>query len=211
MLTSEAHTTKGRHPERNAAQRSAVEGPAFLSPRYHSSAKPQQYLLLLFLLLSLTGCGYHVAGSATHVPANVRTLAVPVFKTNVLQYRTEIALTDATIRELNTRTRYHITSSDDPESADATLTGTILTETIAPLTYDPSTGSTSSYLIQVTAKIVLTASDGHVLYQNDKLSFREQYQSTQDLSAFIQEDSAAVRRLSRDMASEIVADILNSF
>lgn len=177
-------------------------------PSLHKSAMA---LTMFVGAASLTGCGYHVAGSATHVPANVRTLAVPIFKTNVLQYRTEVALTDATIRELNTRTRYRITSSDDPESADATLTGTVLTETIAPLTYDPSTGSTSSYLIQVTAKIVLTARDGHVLYQNDKLSFREQYQSTQDLSAFIQEDSAAVRRLSRDMASEIVADILNSF
>ena len=159
----------------------------------------------------LSGCGYHVAGSAAHVPANVRTLAVPMFKTNVQQYRTEVALTAETIRELNTRTRYRITASDDADSADATLSGTILTETVAPLTYDPSTGSTSSYLIQVTAKIVLTARDGHVLYQNDKLSFREQYQSTQDLSAFIQEDSAAVHRLSRDMASEIVADILSSF
>ena len=161
--------------------------------------------------LSLSGCGYHVAGSATHVPGNVRTLAVPIFTTNVQQYRTEIALTEATVRELNTRTKYRITSSDDPQSADATLQGTVLTENIAPLTYDPSTGSTSSYLVQITAKVVLTARDGRVLYRNDKLSFREQYQSTQDLSAFIQEDSAAVRRLSRDMASEIVADILNSF
>lgn len=161
--------------------------------------------------LLLTGCGYHVAGSATHVPANVRTLAVPIFATNVQQYRTETALTDATVRELNTRTKYRITSSDDPQSADATLQGTVLTETINPLTYDPSTGSTSSYVVQITAKVVLTARDGRVLYRNDKLNFREQYQSTQDLSAFIQEDSAAVRRLSRDMASEIVGDILNSF
>ncbi len=165
----------------------------------------------LLLLTAITGCGYHVAGSATHVPANVRTLAVPIFKTNVQQYRTEVAITEATIRELNTRTRYRITESDNLESADATLQGTVLTETIAPLTYDPSTGSTSSYMVQITAKIVLTARDGRILYRNDKLSFREQYQSTQDLSAFIQEDSAAVHRLSRDMASEIVADILKSF
>lgn len=168
--------------------------------------------LTLFVgAISLTGCGYHVAGAATHVPANVRTLAVPLFKTNVQQYRTEVVLTQETIRELNTRTRYRITASDNPDSADATLYGTILTENIAPLTYDPSTGSTSSYLVQITARIELTARDGHVLYKNDKLSFREQYQSTQDLSAFIEEDSAAVQRLSRDMASEIVANILNSF
>ena len=91
------------------------------------------------------------------------------------------------------------------------LQGTVLTETIAPLTYDPTTGSTSSYLVQITAKVVLTARDGRVLYRNDKLSFREQYQSTQDLSAFIQEDGAAVLRLSRDLSSQIVSDLLNSF
>ncbi len=166
---------------------------------------------MLAASIALSGCGYHVAGSATHVPASVRVLAVPVFKTNVLQYHTEVALTEATIHELNTRTKYRVTHSDNADASDALLRGTVLTESIAPLTYDPSTGSTSSYLVQITAKVVLTARDGRVLYKNDKLSFREQYQSTQDLSAFIQEDGAAVQRLSRDMANEIVADLLNSF
>ena len=167
--------------------------------------------LLLTGSVAWTGCGYHVAGTAAHVPANVRTLAVPVFKTNVQQFHTEVALTDAAVHELNTRTRYHVTQSDDPDASDAMLRGTVLTESIAPLTYDPTTGSTSSYLVQITAKVVLTARDGRVLYRNDKLSFREQYQSTQDLSAFIQEDGAAVLRLSRDLSSQIVSELLNSF
>ncbi len=171
--------------------------------------------LVAFVLLSgvvgLSGCGYHVAGAAAHVPANVRTLAVPVFRTNVQQYHTEVALTDATVHELNTRTRYKITQTDDPGASDAMLQGTVLTETIAPLTYDPTTGSTSSYLVQITAQVVLTARDGRVLYRNDKLSFREQYQSTQDLSAFIQEDGAAMQRLSRDLGSQIASELLNSF
>lgn len=166
---------------------------------------------VLFLLLALTGCGYHVAGSATHLPAGVRTLAVPVFKTNAQQYHTEVALTDATIHELNTRTKYRITNTDDPDASDAMLVGTVLAESIAPLTYDPTNGSTSSYLITLTAKVVLTARDGTVLYRNDKFLFREQYQSTQELNAFIQEDGAAVQRVSRDVAREIVSNILNSF
>ncbi len=166
---------------------------------------------LFICTVALSGCGYHVAGAAAHVPANIRTLAVPVFRTNVLQYHTEVTLTDAVIRELNTRTRYRVTHSDDASASDAMLQGTVLTENIAPLTYDPTTGSTSSYLVQITAKVVLSGRNGKVLFQNDKLSFREQYQSTQDLSAFIQEDSAAVQRLSRDLASQIVSDLLNSF
>ena len=60
---------------------------------------------ILCCLLALTGCGYHTAGSATHIPANVRTLAVPVFATHAQAYHTEMALTQAVVRELNTRTR----------------------------------------------------------------------------------------------------------
>ena len=166
--------------------------------------------LTLLLLIILAGCGYHQAGSATHIPANVRTLSVPIFKTNVTAYHTEMAFTQATIRELNTRTKYHILNSNS-DSADATLHGTILTQTVTPLTYDASTGQSSSYLVSITTKVVLTAHDGTVLYRNDSLLYHEQYQSTQDLNGFIQEDGYAVQRIARDFAHTIVSDMLESF
>ena len=166
--------------------------------------------LILLLSLALTGCGYHAAGSATHIPANVRTLAVPIFITHAQAFHTEMAFTEAVIRELDTRTRYRVLNSASAD-ADATLNGTIVSQTVSPLTYDSTSGQTSSYLLTITAKILLTAHDGRVLYQNDALVFREQYQSTQDLSGFIQEDTAAVRRVSRDFARTAVSDMLESF
>jgi outer membrane lipopolysaccharide assembly protein LptE/RlpB len=167
-------------------------------------------LLTLLLVTSLSGCGYHQAGSATHIPANVRTRAVPIFATRAQAYHTEMAFTQATIRELNTRTKYRIINSES-NSADATLHGTILTQTIAPLTYDASTGQSSSYLVTITAKVLLTAHDGHILYRNDSILYREQFQSTQDLSGFIQEDGYAVKRVAREFAQAIVSDMLESF
>ena len=167
-------------------------------------------LSLALLAGILTGCGYHQAGAATQIPANVRTLAVPIFASRVQTYHTEVAFTQAIIRELNTRTKYHVLQSDTP-SADATLHGTILTEIVTPLTYDSTTGETSSYLITLTAKVVLTAHDGHVLYENDNLLYHEQYQSTLDLSGFIQEGSPAVTRVARAFAIAVVSDLLESF
>ncbi len=165
--------------------------------------------LLLIPALFLTGCGYHSVGAATHLPANVHTLAVPVFATRAQQFHTEFAFTQAVVRELDTRTHYQIVQKD--VAADATLRGTILSEVASPLTYDSSSGQTSSYLVTIVAKVVLTSQDGRVLYQNDALPFREQYQSTQDLSGFIQEDSPAVKRLARDFAQTVVASLLESF
>lgn len=168
-----------------------------------------RFPFLTFLLFFLAGCGYHTVGSASHIPAGVRTLAVPIFATRVQAFHTEMTFTQAVIRELNTRTRYVIANTD--KDADAVLTGTILSESVAPLTYDSSSSQTSSYLITITAKVVLTARDGRILYQNDALGYREQYQSTQDLNGFIQEDGPAVRRIARDFAHTVVADMLESF
>ena len=166
--------------------------------------------LTLLLLLPLAGCGYHTVGSATHIPGNVSTLAVPIFATRAQAFHTEMSYTQAVIRELHARTKYQILTSDSPD-ADATLHGTILSQTVAPLTYDASSGQTSSYLVTIISKVILTARDGHVLYRNDAVQFREQYQSTQDLSGFIPEQNAAVNRVAKDFAHGLVSDMLESF
>jgi outer membrane lipopolysaccharide assembly protein LptE/RlpB len=182
----------------------------FLRPLIASRRNLRLNAVIACLTLFLSGCGYHQAGSATHIPADVHTLAVPIFATNAQAYHTEMAFTQATIRELNTRTKYHILNSNNPD-ADATLHGTILAQTVAPLTYDASTGQSSSYLVTITAKVILTAHDGRVLYRNDSLLYREQYQSTQDLSGFIQEDGYAAKRVAREFAQAVVSDMLESF
>jgi outer membrane lipopolysaccharide assembly protein LptE/RlpB len=166
---------------------------------------------LLSLGMGLTGCGYHQVGGATHIPANVRTLAVPIFVSKVQGFNTETAFTRAVVRELNTRTRYQVLTSGGGSGADAVLKGTIVTETVSPLTYDSSSGQTSSYLVSVTAKVQLVEQDGTVLYKNDAFAWREQYQSTQDLSGFVQEDGKAVRRMGQDFAQSLVSDMLESF
>jgi outer membrane lipopolysaccharide assembly protein LptE/RlpB len=171
----------------------------------------------LALLLPLAGCGYHQVGSATHIPASVRTVAVPIFHSRIQAYHTETAFTEAVVRELNTRTRYRVVTSVNPtvaateQPSDATLRGTILTQAVTPLTYDAASGQTSSYLVTITADVALVGHDGNVLYRNSAFAWREQYQSTQDLTGFVQEDSAAVRRMSRDFAQALVSDMMESF
>lgn len=168
------------------------------------------FLLALAAPLAATGCGYHTLGAATHLPPAVHTLAVPVFATHTEFNRTEAAMTAAVIREFATRTRLRVTP-DATADADAVLHGTILKETVAPLTYNAATQQSSSFLITVVASVTLTSRDGKILYQNDNYVFRQQYQSTSDLPTFLEEDPAAVDRLSREFARALVADVLEGF
>ena len=167
-------------------------------------------LLVSTLLICLTACGYHTVGAATHLPPGTKTLAVPVFATRTNSNRTETEMTKAVIREFLTRTRLRVTPSESAD-ADATLQGTILTQTVAPLTYNSQTQQSSSFLITVVTAVTLKSRDGRILYQNNNYVFRQQYQATTDLPTFLDESPAAVERLSRDFARALVADVLESF
>ncbi len=168
------------------------------------------YLPIAFALLGVAGCGYHTLGAATHLPAGVQTLAVPVFATHTEAYHTETIMTEAVIREFATRTRLRVTpdASGDP---DAILHGTILKETVEPLTYNSTTQQSSSFLITVVVSVTLTGRDGKVLFENKNYVYRQQYQSTTHLASFIEENPAAMQRLSREFARQLVADVLEGF
>jgi outer membrane lipopolysaccharide assembly protein LptE/RlpB len=165
---------------------------------------------LFALLLLPAGCGYRTAGHAVQLPENVKTIAIPAFKNETLNYRIEQMLTAAVVREFTSRTHYHILN-DPSQAADATLRGTVLSTTASPLTYDTATGQAASVLVVVSMKVALTDRNGKVLYQNPAYLFREQYEVSQDLASFFEEDSPAYRRLSQDFARTLVSNILEGF
>lgn len=165
------------------------------------------FLLVSACTLALGGCGYHAVGAATHLPPEAHTLAVPVFATRTDTYHTETVMTEAVIREFASRSKLRVTP-DVNADPDVVLHGTILQETVSPLTYNAATQQSSSFLVVMVVAVKLTGRDGRVLYENDKYIFRQQYQSTTDLPVYFDESPAAVERLSRDFARALVADVL---
>jgi outer membrane lipopolysaccharide assembly protein LptE/RlpB len=166
-------------------------------------------LCLAVLCAFTTGCGYHTAGHANLLPSDLRVIAVPAFINQTQTYKIEQMLTSAVVQEFDTRTKYHVVA--DSSSADATLHGTVLAASTTPLTYDSSTGRASTVLVVVSMSVVLTDAKGRVLYQNPSYVFREQYQVSQELSTFFEEDSPAFRRLSGEFARTLVSNILEAF
>lgn len=167
-------------------------------------------LLSLCLLLPAIGCAYHVMETPAQLPQSIQTVAVPIFVNHTNAYKVDTDFTQAVIRQLTARTNWRIVNHPDPE-ANATLSGEITGFKVVPLTYDNTTGRSSSFLVTITASITLTGRDHKVLYRNTSYRFRQQYEETQNLASFIQENSAAERRLAHDFAASAVSDILESF
>lgn len=164
----------------------------------------------LALLAASASCGYHTVGHSVQLPENVKTIAVPAFLNQTREYRIEQLLTSSVVREFTTRTRYHILNSS-AEAADATLRGSVLSASSTPLTYNSTTGQAASVLVVVSMNVSLTDRQGKVLYQNPSYLFREQYEVSQDLTSFFEENSPAFRRLSEDFARTLVSNILEGF
>jgi len=167
-------------------------------------------IFLLGLLLSGLGCGYHTAGQASRLPADLHTVAIPTFENSTSAYHIEQVLTEAVVREFLARTHYRVVSRDDGH-ADAVLHGTVLKIQIYPVTVDAVTGRATSGMVAVTTKVSLSDRHGKVLYNNPSYAFQEPYQISREPSSFFQEETPALRRLASEFARTLVSNVLEAY
>lgn len=158
----------------------------------------------------LAGCGYHVAGRASSLPSEWKTIAVPAFKNDTRRYRIEQRFTQAVIREFISRTKYRIIQ--DEAAADGVLHGEVLTIETSPVLFDATTGQVTTMLVTVHTKVLLV--DNHTqkpAYQNADMVFRDEYQISSDVQSFFEEQDPAVERMSRDFAARLVSNVIEKF
>ncbi len=161
-------------------------------------------------LISLTGCGYHTAGQAARLPANVRIIAVPMFVNQTQTYAIEQLLTRDVVRELVARTHYQVVNNAG-QSADLVLKGTVVSALAAPLTYDAQSGRISSAVVTVSMKVSLADHKGRIFFENQNYTFRQEYQVSREVSSFFQEETPALQRMSQDFARTLISDVLEAY
>ena len=160
-------------------------------------------VMLLLLAGSLAGCGYRLAGDRID-SGEGQTLAVPVFRSLTTDFRIEQQLTESVRRELIRRTRYRVTPSRD---GDVVLTGEVLRMTSIPIIFtDQGRGTAYTVAVDVSVRVIDT-SDGSVLFQNDRWTFSEVFELSNNSEEFVPEDSAAIDRLAGQFASSLVASL----
>ena len=158
----------------------------------------------------LTGCGYHVAGRGSRLPANLKTIAVPALENRTARYRIEQRLTEALIRELLARTSYRVVS--DAADADAVVRGRITGLESSAVVFDSATGRATVMLVTVRAQVRLEERETkRILYQDDDFLFREEYEISTNIASFFEEQDPALDRLARDFAAKLVAALLENF
>lgn len=161
----------------------------------------------LALLFSFDVCGYKPAGKGKSLPADIKTIAVPVFKNPSLKYRVEQRFTQAVIEEILRRGR-GIRVVTSPADADAVMEGEIRNFRALGTILDDAGRTRVWDLRIIVGMTVRETRTNKILFSNSRMAFQNEYQLSEDPKSFFNEENPAVERIARDFAQSIVSTIL---
>jgi outer membrane lipopolysaccharide assembly protein LptE/RlpB len=165
---------------------------------------------MLVAVLSGVSCGYRVAGRSSNLPSEWRTIAVPAFKNDTTRYRIEQRFTESVIKQFLQRTKYKIVQN--AEEADAVLHGEVISIETNPMIFNATTGQVTMMLVTVHTKVLLVDNKTlKVVYKNDDMVFRDEYQISTDAREFFEEQDPALERMARDFAAQLVSNVVETF
>ncbi len=156
--------------------------------------------------IALAGCGYHVAGAANLLPAEIHTIAILPFGNGSMQYKLSDYLAESVSRELIARTHYKVIA--DPAKADAVLSGAVANVFSTAIV---STARNTGVQMVVLVQVKLIDNKGKVLFERPNVQFNERYEMSVDPKQYFDESGAALERLSHDVARTIVSAIVENF
>jgi hypothetical protein len=167
--------------------------------------KPILFALALSMIVDV--CGYKPAGKGKSLPANIKTIAVPVFQNSSLKYRVEQRFTQAVIDEILKRARaLHVVTNQ--ENADAVLNGDIRSFRAAGSILDDR-GRTRVWDVRIIISIVVRDLTTHkIVFQNPRMAFEGAYELSDDPQSFFNEENPAVDRIAKDFAQTIVSTLM---
>jgi len=170
--------------------------------------------LLLATALSLTTGFTDCYAPVTDLglPRDIKRIAVPVFQfePDGLRYRVDTRFTDAVSREILKKGR-GMKVQGDITGADAVVEGTIRDFNFSGVLLDKE-GRARVYEITVeTAVTVRDLRSGRILYDNQRMIFKDSFEFTDDPRSFFNEEDPAVERLARSFAESLVSTIINGF
>ncbi len=165
--------------------------------------------------VAAAGCGYSLAGRGSFLPDYIRTLGVPMFGNRTPYSPLEQIFTEKVRVEFQGRGRYQVFPVDT--GVDGVVRGDIVNIGAAPVGFNASQQA-SRYRFTVIVSVSFSdVKQQKTLWENPSLSFSDEYElasaasATLGAGAFIDQERAAIDRLSTDFARSVVSAILEAF
>ena len=189
--------------------------------RDQGAALSRRHLLRLAPLagasLVASACGYTLAGRGAFLPDYIRSIGVPMFANRTPYFTVEQIFTEKVRIAFQSRGRYTVVPADT--GVDGVVRGTITNIGAAPAAF---TGQQQASRYRFTVVVAVSFEDAKqqkTLWENPALSFSDEYElataalqtGAVDVTAFLDQERAAIDRLSTDFGRSVVSAILEAF
>lgn len=158
--------------------------------------------------VALCGCGYRLAGSNSFLPETVRAIEIKPFENRTTRPEIEQRVTEEVARELSRRGRYRVVT--DRSSADALLEGAITSYRTSPVAFDAEGRASRVEAVVIVSATLRDLSTDGVLWNQEGLVFREQF-DIQEAGEFIDNEDIALDVIARGAAGALITSILEGF
>lgn len=166
-----------------------------------------RYLFWL-ALFCLAGCGYHLPeASDSWIGGEDRILYVQLFENETVEPYLENFITEALVEEFSRSRLVELT--ENPERADLKLTGHVTAFSSSVLAYS-SSDEITDYRAAMSVAVQLKQRTGNVLWKSS-LNRSEEYRADVNKNDQLEGERLAAREVSRRLAEDIYAQLLNNF
>jgi hypothetical protein len=176
----------------------------------------RRQVLIALGAVGASACGYSLAGRGSFLPDYIRIIGIPLFLNRTPFVGVEQLFTEKVRIEFQSRGRYTVEPTET--GADGVVRGEIVGISAAPAGFtDAQLATRYRFTIVMSVKFDDLAQK-RTLWENSALSFSDEYELQSRLSVggveaatFLEQERAAVDRLSTDFARAVVSSILEAF
>lgn len=163
---------------------------------------------LLLLLLFMGGCGYHVQGRKSHLPADIRSVLVELFVNRTLEPYLENEVTNAVSERFSRGRAFDLAAGAD--RAQAALSGIVTAYETRPISYNEQ-DAILEYRSTMTVDVVLRRTGSGEIVWKGAASWNEEYPANPDKAAQEDNEAAAIRVIAERIADELYSRLVDNF
>lgn len=168
----------------------------------------KKYFILIFSCLTLVGCGYRLLGTGSFPFPNIKIINIPLFKNYTTRFELDLKLTQGVINEFVKRGKVQV--SQDAKTADAVLSGEILSFHVTPIAFSGQATADNYNIIIVTKIELKELATERVIYSNPSFVYQQEYKVPPDKD-FESSQTEALGKIAELFARSLVMTILEGF
>ena len=166
-------------------------------------------LAVLILALLAAGCGFHLQGRGTFLPADIRSIGVPPFQNRTARPELAERITSEILLELQVRSGRRTAAA--AEGVDAILRGEVVSWQSLPLEVNPDGRARTIQVVVAARARLVDATDEAVIWAADHFVFRQAYPVGDEAAEFIDTEGLALDEVAADFAEAVVTSMLEGF